>query len=99
MLIIASFNYMQSDTAATIGLLAAAGIAAALIWYGRPLVGAILGALSWATIGYLVGMAGRGDMTGLIAAMYAIFGFPAGAIIAGVGAWIRKAVRKSTTSA
>lgn len=93
MTVIASFNYSQSGPAAAIGLLAAACVAGVLIWHGRPLLATLLGAISWSFIGYLVGIAGSGDMSGLIGALYAILGLPAGAVVAGLGAWIRKAYR------
>ena len=92
---IASFNYTQSGPAAAIGLMVAIAVAGALIWHGRPLLAALLGAISWSLIGYLVGIAGSGDMSGLIGTMNAILGLPAGALIAGLGAWIRKATRPS----
>lgn len=93
MTVIASFNYSQSAPAAAIGLMVAIAVAGALIWHGRPLIAALLGAISWSCIGYLVGIAGSGDMSSLIATMNAILGLPAGALIAGLGAWIHKATR------
>ena len=93
MTVFASFNYSPSDPAAAVGLTVAIAVAGALIWHGRPLIAALLEAISWSLIGYLVGIAGSGDMSGLIGTTYAILGLPAGALIAGLGAWIRKATR------
>lgn len=87
--LVASFNYSHSDSAVMIGFIVALGIAAALISSGRIGIAAAAGAVSWSMIGYLVGLAGRGDMTGMIATLYAVLAFPLGAVSCGVGTWIR----------
>jgi len=89
MSVIASFNYALSDAAVVTGWIVALGIAAGAIWYCRPLMAAAVGALSWATIGYVVGLCGTGDMTNMMATIYAILGLPIGGAVAGIGAAIR----------
>lgn len=87
--LIASFNYSHSDSAVMIGFIVVLGMTTALIVSGRPGIAAAAGAVGWSMIGYLVGLAGRGDMTGMMATLYAVLAFPSGAVVCGVGAWIR----------
>ena len=89
MSVMASFNYVQSDVAVVVGCVVALGIAAGAIWYCRPLMATAAGALSWAIIGYFVGLSGTGDMTQLIATANAIIGLAIGGVVTGVGATIR----------
>lgn len=98
MTLLASFNYSHSDPAVMIGGLVALGLAAALIATGRPWMAAGGGAVSWGLIGYLVGLAGRGDMKGLYGIIYGVMGLLSGAVIAGVGAWLRSRMRPAPAS-
>ena len=97
--LVASFNYTHSDPALMIGAMVALGFAAALIATGRPWIAAAGGAVSWGVVGYLIGLAGRGDMKGLYGIIYGVMGLPCGAIVAGVGAWLRCRVRQHAMSA
>jgi len=86
--VIASFNSVQSDAALVTGVIVALGIAAGVIWYCRPLMAAAIGALSWGAIGYLVGVAGTGEMTSLSATAFGLIGMLVGALVMGVGATV-----------
>lgn len=97
MQILASFNYSHSEPAVTLGTMLALGIAAVLIWSGRPWLAAAIGAVAWSALAYVVGLAGQGDMTGLFAILYAGMAAPPGAAIAGVGAWIK--MRRDSSAA
>jgi predicted membrane protein len=96
MSVVASFNYTHSVTAVVTGGVCAAVLVMALIRLGRPWIAAAAGAVGWAVIGFLVGIAGTGDMRGLTGVGYAITGAPAGALIAGGGALVRYLVKRPT---
>lgn len=80
------FRYSNSVPAVIIGGMLAIGIAAQLILYCRPGRATAWGAVSWASIGFFVGLAGHGSLTILPAIVYALIGAPLGALICGVGA-------------
>lgn len=92
--VLASFNYTDSMPAVVMGAIFCVAIAASLIYSGRPWLAALLGAMSWSCIGYMVGLAGRGDMRSIAATVYAMLGFPAGGLIAGLGAGLRVLIRE-----
>lgn len=80
------FTYSNSVPAVIIGSMLALGIAAQLILNCRPGRAAVWGAVSWACIGFFVGVAGDGTLAILPAIFYAVVGAPLGAAVAGVGA-------------
>lgn len=80
------FSYSHSVPAVVIGGILAVSVAAWLISTGRPWFAAAWGAVSWACIGFFVGLAGHGNLTFLPGTFYAVIGAPLGAVVAGVGA-------------
>jgi len=95
---LASFNYVHSDSAVMIGVCMGLGIALLLIGIGRPWLAAAVGAGSWAGIGYFVGNAGTGDMADLMGLIYALLAGPSGAIVVGTGAFIRRFFKRSSSA-
>lgn len=83
MLLVASFNYTLSPTAAAIGLFVALLCGWAWFWISRPWVAATGGGVCWSGLGGLVGLAGDGDMRQFAAIGFAIAGLALGIVLIG----------------
>ena len=87
-MILANFSYEFSPLAVLVGLVAAAGLILTLGLTGRRALSATCGGIGCAVIAFLVWMAGRGDIIGLV---YLVLVVP----LAGLGGAVASALAVS----